>query len=101
MGVEKEIFKELMHFHYMTYMAKPKQKSPCPGSHEMYKFGRPFLIQHYYTLSLYGPRTGAEKILYEIHQFYTFYPKLPSLGVGVMKFTKLLSPYPTDESYHI
>ena len=23
MGVEKKIFKELMHFHYMTYMATP------------------------------------------------------------------------------
>ena len=23
MGVEKKIFKEIMHFHYMTYMATP------------------------------------------------------------------------------
>ena len=47
LGVEKKIFKEIMHFHYMTYMATPLHKNPCPGGHEIYNFGRPFLGHHY------------------------------------------------------
>ena len=30
LGVENEIFKEIMHLHYMTYMATPKHKNPNP-----------------------------------------------------------------------
>ena len=29
-GVEKKIFKELMHFHNITYMDTPQHKNPCP-----------------------------------------------------------------------
>ena len=36
----------------MTYMATPLHKHPCPGGHEIYSFGRPFLGYHNYTLSL-------------------------------------------------
>ena len=36
----------------MTYMAMPYQKIPCPGGHEIYNFGRPFLGQRYYTIIL-------------------------------------------------
>ena len=50
---EKKIFKEIMHFHYITYMAKPQDKNPCPGGHGAYNFGRPpFLGHHNYILSL-------------------------------------------------
>ena len=35
MGVEKKIFKEIMHFYYMTYMATPLQKNPFLG-HQYY-----------------------------------------------------------------
>ena len=31
MGVEKKIFKEMVHFNYMIYMATTKHKNPCPG----------------------------------------------------------------------
>ena len=37
---------------YMTYMAPPQHKNPCPGGHEIYNFGRPFLGHFYYALSL-------------------------------------------------
>ena len=29
--VEKKIFKEIMHFHYMTYMAMACTRTPVPG----------------------------------------------------------------------
>ena len=90
MGVEKEIFKELMHFHYMTYMATPKHKNPCPGSHEIYKFGRPFLGQHYYTLSLYGPRTGAEKNFLWNTSIFHFLPKITFPWGGGHEIYKIL-----------
>ena len=31
MEVEKQICKEIMHFHYITYMATPEHKTPAPG----------------------------------------------------------------------
>ena len=34
----------------MTYMATSKHKNPCPGGHEIYNFGRPFLCHHYYII---------------------------------------------------
>ena len=55
LGVEKKIFQEIIYFHYMTYMATPLHKNPSPGGHEIYNFGRPFLVHNYYTLSVYGP----------------------------------------------
>ena len=72
-------------------MATLLHKNPCPGGHENYNFGGPFIGYHYYILSLYGLFTEVEKSFFfkEIHQFYTFYPKLPPLGVGwgVIKLT--------------
>ena len=78
--VEK-IFKQIMHFHYMTYMATPQ-----PWGHIIYSFGRPFLDHRYYTLSLTELCPGEEKIFKEILQFYTSYsqntPPPPLVGVG-------------------
>ena len=46
--VEK-IFKEIMYFHYMTYMTTPQRKNSCPGGHEIYNFGRSFFGHQYFT----------------------------------------------------
>ena len=63
-------------------------KNPCPGGHQINNFGRPFLGHHYNILGLYGPCPRVEKIFKEIQQFYTFYPKITSRGLGGgMKFT--------------
>ena len=43
LGVEKKTLKDIIHFDFMTYMAKPQHKNPCPESDEIYKFGKPFL----------------------------------------------------------
>ena len=71
-------------------MATPLHKNPCPGGHEIYNFGRPFLGHYYYTLSLYGlcPRVEKKIFFSEIHQFYTLLPQnyFP-LGLRAMKFT--------------
>ena len=64
LGVKEKIFKEIMHFHYMTYMATPMYKNPCPGGHEIYNFGRSFLGYHNYALGLYGPCSGVEKKIF-------------------------------------
>ena len=72
LGVEKKIFKEIMHFHYMTYMATPQHKNPCPGGHEIYNFGRPFLCHHNYILSLSDLCLGVEKTIFKemMHSHY-------------------------------
>ena len=51
--VEKKIFEEIMHFHYMTYMVRPQHKNPRPVGHEINNFSIHFLGHHYYILSLF------------------------------------------------
>ena len=34
--VEKKIFKEIRHFHYITYMTMFWYNNPCPGGHVIY-----------------------------------------------------------------
>ena len=50
-----------MHFHYMTYTATPQHKNPCPGGHEIYNFGSPFLCLHNYILSLSEQCLGEQR----------------------------------------
>ena len=73
LGVEKNIVKETMQFHYMTYMATPEHKNPCPRGHEMYNFGRAFLVHHYYiVIGLSDLCLGVEKKIFkEIIHFYS------------------------------
>ena len=81
-------------------MATLQQKNPCPGGHEIYNFGRPFLGHYYFTLSLYEPCPGLEnKIFNEIHQFTLFTPKIPPLGMEGDEICNFLSPYYTDSIY--
>ena len=52
-------------------MATPQHKTPCPGVHEIYNFGRPFLGHHYYILSLSDQCLGVEKKVFkEIMHFH-------------------------------
>ena len=67
---------EVMHFHYMTYIAMPQHMNPCTKGHEIYNFGKTFLDHHYYILSLSDLCLGVEKEIFkETHQFYTFLPQ--------------------------
>ena len=74
----------LIHFHYMTCMATPLQRHPCPRGHEIYYFGRPFPGHHFYILSLSQPCPCVEKIYQEkhIYRFTFFTPNLTRLGIG-------------------
>ena len=81
---------EDVHFHYITYKDMPLLRNPCPGGHEIYDFGRPFLGHHNFIHSFSVLCLGVEKKIFkEIHQFYTFYTKITSSwdGEGVMNFT--------------
>ena len=88
LGVKMKIFKEIMHFHYMTYryMDTPLQKNPCTGGHEIYNhnFGRPFLGHHYYTLSLSEPCPWVEKKIFKINRsiLHCLPPNYHPLGWG-------------------
>ena len=100
LGVKK-ILKGIMHFHYI-------------GGHEIKHFGKSFLGHHNYTLSLSQPCPWVEneifkepcpwvekEIFKEIHQFYTFSPKLPPPGGGGHEIYNFLSPCPTNATYQI
>ena len=63
-------------------MFPPLHKNPCPGVHEIYNSGRPFLGHHYYVLSLLDICLGVvKKILKEIMHFHymTYLAKIISL----------------------
>ena len=79
LGVEKKIFKEIMHFYYMTYMAMPQHKNPYPRGHEIYNFGRPFLGHHYYIHGLSDVCLGVEKKIFKeiMHFHYITYMATP------------------------
>ena len=51
------------------------------------------------VFSLYEPSPGEEKIFKEIHQFYTFYPKITSPLGGGHEIYNFMSPYHTDATY--
>ena len=98
LGVGKKIFKHIMYFHYMTYLATSQYKNPCPGGHESKNFGRPFLGYHYYILCLSDLCLGVEKkILKEIMQFYYIRliwprPSTRTPALGVIKVNILVDP---------
>ena len=84
LGVEKKIFKEMMHFYYVTYMATFSTRNPTPG---VMKF--PILVDHslviittYLVCPIYA-REQRRRFLKKYNNFTLFTPKLPSLvGVG-------------------
>ena len=93
LGVKKKILKEMMHFHYMTYIAIPQRKNPCPGGNEIYNLGRPFLGHHNHTCPWV-----EKKIFKEIHQFYS---KITAPFAGGHEIYNFFSPYPTDATFQI
>ena len=84
-GSREEDLKKLMQFHYMTYTATPQHKNPCPGCHEVYNFGRPFLAPHYHILGLSDLCQEVEKEIFkEIMHFQIMtYMIMPCPGAGV------------------
>ena len=79
LGVEKKIFKEIMLFHLMTYMATPEHKNSCARGHEIYNFGRPFLGHHYYIFGLSDLCLRVKKKIFKeiMHFHYMTYMATP------------------------
>ena len=60
-GSREEDFFKKNAFSLFDFMATPLHKTPCPGSHEIDNFGRPFLGHHNYLLGLSDLGLGVEK----------------------------------------
>ena len=91
LGEGKQIFFiEIMQFYYVMYMA-----TPLPWGAIKFTILKnnpwPSLL---YILSLYHLNLIAEKIVKEIDDLSTFYPKLSPMGM-VQDIFNFLSPYPT------
>ena len=88
-------FLENMHFHYITYMATPHQKNPCPGDHLFNNFGTPFLDHHFYTLiiCLNHAQEQRRRLFLKKIQFYTLNPKITTPWRGGHEIYNFLSPY--------
>ena len=71
----------------MTCMATPQHKTPYPGVHEIYNFGRPFLGHHYFIHSLSDLCLEVEKIFKKYIIFTLFTQNYLPLTWGAMKCT--------------
>ena len=72
---------------YKRHMTTPQHKNPCPGGHEMYNFGRTFLVHHYYILILPDLCLGVEEkifkgIMYFHYMSYSTSPQHKNLCPG-------------------
>ena len=57
----------------------PQHKNLRHRGHKSYNFLKSFLGHHCCKLSLFEPCSGVDKKIFkEIHQFYTFCPKITS-----------------------
>ena len=72
-----------MQFYNVSYnYGHALAKNPCPRGHGIYNFGRPFHGYDNYAISLTEPCHRVEKnTFYEMHQFYTFYPKTDNIVI--------------------
>ena len=61
---KKKIFKEIVHFHCITYMATPQHKNLCHKGHKIYNFGKPFIGHHNNIFSLSVLCLGVEKKIF-------------------------------------
>ena len=100
-AVEKKIFIEIMHFHYMTYGHALAQE-PLPKGSWNLQFWLIILIPSSLllcTTQFFNRCPGVErkrKICIEIHQFYMFTPKFSPLGMRGAEIYKFSSPYSTN-----
>ena len=78
LGVDKQIFKEIMHFHYMTYVHAPAQE-PLPQGSWNLQFGWPYLGYHFYILGLFYICLGEDKKIFKeiMHFHYMAYLTTP------------------------
>ena len=70
------------------------EKIPCPGGHEIFNLGGPFLVHYNYTLSFCGPCPGVDKKILKKINFTLFIP-----WNGGHEIYNFLSPWPTDATY--
>ena len=80
----------------MTYMATPLHKNSCPGGHEIYSFGKHFLVHYYYILRFFHLYAGVKKNIFKeilhflLYDLYGHASAQEPLFLGVMKFTILV-----------
>ena len=92
---KRKVFKEVMYFHYLPFLATPQHRNTCPRGHEINNFGRPFLCHRLYMLLLSGLFRGVQKNL-KIY-IYIFiilliwpYPSTGIPALGAIEFTILV-----------
>ena len=69
---KNKVFKDVMYFHYLTFLTTPQHRNPYPRGHEINNFGRPFLCNHHYMLLLSGLFRGVQKNLKKNNVFSLF-----------------------------
>ena len=78
-GSREEDFKKNNAFSLYDLYGHALAQEPCPGGHEIYNFGRPFLCHHNYILSLSDLCLGVEKKIFKeiMHFHYMTYMATP------------------------
>ena len=102
LGVEKKIFKEIIHFHHVTFMTTSQPRIPAP---EVMKFtilvDPPLVSITTYLVCLIFAWEQKRRLYKKYINFTLFTPELPPLVGGGHEIYNFLSPYPTDTTYQI
>ena len=93
---EEDFLRNNAYSQYDLYGRTEVQKA-LPRGHEIYNFGRPFLVHHYIILSLLDLCLGEGKkifkeIIFTIYKLVWPHPRARTPAQGVIKFTILVDP---------
>ena len=76
LGVEKKIFKEIMHFHYMAYVSMPKHKNPCPRGKFFTILVNPSFNYYIYSVCLINANEQRRNVLKKYTSIFQFLPQI-------------------------
>lgn len=88
-GVEKNIFMEIMHFQYVTYITSPQHKNLCTGGHKSL-VDLPFFIIAIFSVCLVKIKSRKEDFFLKKYSNFTMFFKHKYNWVRFMEFTILL-----------
>ena len=98
--VQKKVFKEIMDFHFMIYLATPQHCKPRRGVKKFTILVDPSLVFiTIYLVCLIHAQEQRRGFLENYINLALFTPKLSPLGVAGHEIYNFLFPYCTDATY--
>ena len=95
-------FKCFTYKHYKPSLARPGVRTPYPGDHQIYNFGKGLPALHHYAFGFFQTCAVVKKKIFENWSFWgSFAPPPGPLECKRPEIYNLCVPYPKDASYQI